>query len=154
MPYDFQQRMSWLPQRWRTQRNAIRNANCISSWIIKSLNAHCTSGICPGVCLFECPQTPLNQFNFWLSRIALDSGIGRERINTFLPLLKFRALRDNTSNAVQSSPLWYCCSHDFYLLRPLLYLRLSWSAFTLCFLRKQNINFHSDLKLSKKTRWI
>ena len=153
MPYDFQQRMSWLPQRWRTQRNAIRNANCISSWIIKSLNAHCTSGICPGVCLFECPQTPLNQFNFWLSRIALDSGIGRER-KTFLPLLKFRALRDNTSNAVQSSPLWYCCSHDFYLLRPLLYLRLSWSAFTLCFLRKQNINFHSDLKLSKKTRWI
>ena len=26
--YNFQQRMSWLPQRWRTQRNAIRNANC------------------------------------------------------------------------------------------------------------------------------
>ena len=24
----FQQRMSWLPQRWRTQRNAIRHANC------------------------------------------------------------------------------------------------------------------------------
>ena len=62
MPYDFQQRMSWFPQRWRTQRNAIRNANCISSWIIKSLNAHCASGICPEACLFECPQTPLNQF--------------------------------------------------------------------------------------------
>ena len=43
MPYDFQQRMSWLPQRWRTQRNAIRNAICIFSWIIKSLNAHCTA---------------------------------------------------------------------------------------------------------------
>ena len=46
MPYNFQQWMSWLPQRWRTQRNAIRNAIRMSSRIIKSLNAHCTSGNC------------------------------------------------------------------------------------------------------------
>jgi hypothetical protein len=38
----FQQRMSWLPQRWRTQRNAIRLANCIFTWVIKDLNAPCT----------------------------------------------------------------------------------------------------------------
>jgi len=37
----FQQRMSWLPQRWRTQRNAIRLANCITKWVIKTLNAPC-----------------------------------------------------------------------------------------------------------------
>ena len=36
--------MSWFPQRWRTQRNAIRNANCRIQWIIKSLNACCASG--------------------------------------------------------------------------------------------------------------
>jgi hypothetical protein len=51
---NFQRRMSRLPQRWRTQRNAIRNANCNISWIIKILNAHCASGIFPGACLFEC----------------------------------------------------------------------------------------------------
>jgi hypothetical protein len=43
----FQQWMSWLPHRWRTQRVAIRNANCETLWIIKTLNAHCAPGI-PG----------------------------------------------------------------------------------------------------------
>ena len=57
--YNFQRRMSRLPQRWRTQRNAIRNANCKTSWIIKTLNAHCASGICPVACLSECPRTYL-----------------------------------------------------------------------------------------------
>jgi hypothetical protein len=32
--YNLQQRMSRFPHRWRTQRNAIRNANCKTSWII------------------------------------------------------------------------------------------------------------------------
>jgi len=41
MRNNFRQRISWLSQRWRTQRNAIRNVNCRSQWIIKSLNAHC-----------------------------------------------------------------------------------------------------------------
>ena len=58
--YNFQQRMSWLPQRWRTQRNAIRNANCRTSWIIKILNAHCASRICLVACKTECPCTPLD----------------------------------------------------------------------------------------------
>ena len=60
MYYNFQRRMSRLPQRWRTQRNAIRNANCKTSWIIKILNAHCASGICPVAYLSECPRTPLS----------------------------------------------------------------------------------------------
>ena len=50
----FQQRMSWLPYRWRTQRNAIRNANCKIQWVIKTLNASCTSlgeYVCWSVCL-------------------------------------------------------------------------------------------------------
>ena len=38
---NFWQRISWLSQRWRTQRNAIRNVNCRIQWIIESLNAHC-----------------------------------------------------------------------------------------------------------------
>ena len=39
---NFQQRISWLSQRWRTQRNAIRSVNCRIPWIIESLNAPCT----------------------------------------------------------------------------------------------------------------
>lgn len=57
--YNLQQRMSWLPQRWRTQRNAIRNANCKTSWVIKILNAHCAPMKCMVACLFECLWTPL-----------------------------------------------------------------------------------------------
>ena len=38
---NFWQRISWLPQRWRTQRNAICSVNCRIQWIIESLNAHC-----------------------------------------------------------------------------------------------------------------
>ena len=52
--------MSRFPQRWRTQRNAIRNANCKTSWIIKILNAHCAFGIFPVACLSECLWTPLS----------------------------------------------------------------------------------------------
>ena len=51
--------MSRFSQRWRTQRNAIRNANCKTSWIIKILNAHCALGIFPWAYLSECLWTPL-----------------------------------------------------------------------------------------------
>ena len=43
MKNNFWQRISWLSQRWRTQRIAISNVNCRIQWIIKSLNAHCAS---------------------------------------------------------------------------------------------------------------
>ena len=39
--YNFQQWISWLSHRWRTQRNAISNVNCRIQWIIESLNAPC-----------------------------------------------------------------------------------------------------------------
>ena len=39
--YDFQRWISRLVYRWRTLRNAIRNANCTTQWVIKSLNAYC-----------------------------------------------------------------------------------------------------------------
>ena len=51
-----QRRMSWFPQRWRTQRNAIRHANCRIQWVIKTLNATCTA--LPAVCLLECLFIP------------------------------------------------------------------------------------------------
>jgi len=71
--YNFQQRMSGFPQRWRTQRNAIRNANCKTSWIIKILNAHCTCGIFPEVYLAECLRAQLGVergiiFNYYFLR--------------------------------------------------------------------------------------
>ena len=61
--------MSWLPQRWRTQRNAIRNTNCKTSWIIKTLNAHCAPRNCLGAYLSECSWTPLNkQLLLWIRK--------------------------------------------------------------------------------------
>ena len=56
--------MSRFPQRWRTQRNAIRNANCKTSRIIKILNAHCAFGIFPVACFSECLWTPLSDCIF------------------------------------------------------------------------------------------
>ena len=58
--------MSWLPQRWRTQRNAIRHANCRIQWVIKILNATCTSPW--GVCLLECLFQPTTQLSLGRSR--------------------------------------------------------------------------------------
>ena len=52
--YNFQQWMSRLPQRWRTQQNAIRLTNCKFSWIIKILNAHCTARFYLMVYFSEC----------------------------------------------------------------------------------------------------
>ena len=50
--YDSQQRISWLPQRWRTQRNAIPSVNCRIPRIIEFLNAYCARGSRRGhVCL-------------------------------------------------------------------------------------------------------
>jgi len=68
MSNHFQQRMSWLPQRWRTQRNAIRHANCKIQWVIKTLNASCTSS---EVCLLECLFYPHQCF------IVFDANVWR-----------------------------------------------------------------------------
>jgi hypothetical protein len=65
--------MSWLPQRWRTQRNAIRHANCITPWVIKTLNAPCTPF---GVYLLEYLFSPtkkdrLISIQFWVDSLFL-----------------------------------------------------------------------------------
>ena len=70
MTYNFQRWMSRFPQRWRTQRNAIRNANCRTSWIIKILNAHCAFGIFPVACLSECLWIPLSTGLFFTSSLV------------------------------------------------------------------------------------
>ena len=88
--YNFQQRMSWLPQRWRTQRNAIRNTKRRTSWIIKILNANCASRKCLVAHLAECLLTSLNHilcvleygidFHYWLQEGSLywNANICRE----------------------------------------------------------------------------
>ena len=56
--------MSWLPQRWRTQRNAIRHANCEIQWVIKTLNASCTS-FGEYVCWSVCSSPQVQTFLVW-----------------------------------------------------------------------------------------
>ena len=55
----FQQWMSRFLHWWRTQQNAIRNANRKTSWIIKTLNAHCDNRICLESYMVECFSKPL-----------------------------------------------------------------------------------------------
>jgi len=58
--------MSWLPQRWRTQWNAIRHAICRIQWVIKTLNATCTSS---EVCLLESLFIPTYQSLLWRRKV-------------------------------------------------------------------------------------
>ena len=89
--YNFQRRMSWLPHRWRTQRNAIRNANCRIQWIIKTLNASCASGIFLGACLLECLLTPPHPWCIFLVKreVLLRGGVWASTLNF---LIKFRVV--------------------------------------------------------------
>jgi len=65
--------MSWFPHRWRTQRNAIRNANCRIQWIIKPLNAPCASGTFLGACLLECLLTNPHPPKFSIKRNSVGA---------------------------------------------------------------------------------
>jgi len=68
--------MSWLSRRWRTQRNAIRHANCKIQRVIKSLNATCAaiSSMFRGV--FVHPHPPPNP-PLSLSLLGERSGVWR-----------------------------------------------------------------------------
>ena len=73
-----QQRISWLSDRWRTQRNAIRSVNCRNTWIIESLNAYCARGfgqehVClsVGLILALLQHLCLEQERTWLSRCLI-----------------------------------------------------------------------------------
>ena len=99
-------------------------------------------------------STNIHCLTFVVLRWTLGLG---ENVKTFLPLLKFRALRDNTWNAVQSSPLMVML---FTRLLFIIYAKLLSIVATVISIGyyvctcTYKINFHSDLKLSKKTRWI
>ena len=92
--------MSWLPQRWRTQRNAIRHANCRIQWIIKPLNASCASGICLGACVTEClsPHSPQGDYlwsTFGRWSLRFDWSLKRDRscCEVKLSSRRFRCVR-------------------------------------------------------------
>ena len=110
MTNNFQQWMSWLPQRWRTQRNAIRNANCKTSWIIKILNAHCASIL--GACLFECQWISLSKAaeSFWFSAVywIICLGPWRKKKNLFFSCWGgFKKYRNvHWLNFLDNRPIW------------------------------------------------
>jgi len=76
--------MSWLSRRWRTQRNAIRHANCKIQRVIKSLNATCAaiSSMFRGV--FVHPHPPPNPpFLSLLGEAGCDEGWRRSFFSPF-----------------------------------------------------------------------
>ena len=83
--------MSRFPQRWRTQRNAIRNANCKTSWIIKILNAHCA---------------------FWFSREHACLSV-REPHSALVLANRL----EYVNGAKQFLELWYCAFHEVCVRR-------------------------------------
>ncbi len=71
---NFWQRISWLSQRWRTQRIAISNVNCRIQWIIKSLNAHCAFWYSGKHACLRIDQHSLDTFVFALFASFIWSG--------------------------------------------------------------------------------
>ena len=73
--YNYQWWMSWLPPRWRTQQNAIRNVNCRIQWIIRLLNANGALGISLRECMFQYfqknPKPMIGQTNMCLGDLYL-----------------------------------------------------------------------------------
>ncbi len=57
--------MSWFSQRWRTQRNAIRNVNCKTQWIIKILNANCASWLALKHVSLRISSLPIECVAYW-----------------------------------------------------------------------------------------
>ena len=69
---NFQQRISWLSHRWRTQRIAICNVNCRIQWIIESLNAHCTLWYSGGYACLSVIFHPQYEMHFNQMYLTLD----------------------------------------------------------------------------------
>lgn len=83
MKNNFQRWTTWFPQRWRTQRNAIRNANCRSSE-----SSNLWTQVAPLVikaCLFECRFIISI---YWRMGLSLCSGL---KFNTWC-LMNFNHL--------------------------------------------------------------
>ena len=83
--YNFQQRISWLSHRWRTQRNAISNVNCRIQWIIESLNAPCALWYSEGhACLSVIKFSTLQAF--LLVRLGCEGFCWLPSLDGLLPL--------------------------------------------------------------------
>ena len=154
--------MSRIPQRWRTQRNAIRNANCRTSWIIKILNAYCASGLFPGAYLSECPETPLSRCCTYQCEGELDfdsvlNGTLFEFICLVAGILSALWL-DRSHLATDLVDTLVCVFSSLCCVE-----RISWTTVHACgwyesreacfFILALNL-FSMDLRLSKTTRWI
>ena len=165
--------MSWLPQRWWTQRNAIRLANCISSWIIKILNAHCAFGILLEAYLIECPHTPLILIyvrdGLWCC-LADNANLHLNVLSLSMSLTDMNGTALVDGSCIRISSGWsdccvsvivighpwhvpqYCLSHvtDFALC----YRRLDWLFALIDRGSVRHCLYQLDLNLSKITPWI
>ena len=165
--YNFQQRMSWLPQRWRTQRNAIRNANCRTSWIIKILNAHCASRICLVACKTECPCTPLDCCAFvCINMSEYDIAMGQPRL--YWNFLSLTAKINTTPPLVLSfscacveglKPGSMCTLHVYISVDAFLYLLHQRTRMATLWGEDQPYGWYSTYPVTgsqfcKSTRWI
>ena len=66
--YNLQRRISWLSQRWRTQRNAIRNANCRLSESSKFWTQVALPGF-PGSMLVSVSVTLTHIIGMWIMTV-------------------------------------------------------------------------------------
>ena len=135
--------MSWLPQRWRTQRNAIRHANCKIQWVIKILNATCTSFgeyVCWSVC--SSPRFYILSWSIKYASVLMDVKI------YFIP-------RWNQHFCRLSYLFWRYLKST---RRPKFFGTFNSRSMFLIFLsQKKRIMFvtiRSDLQSGKNTRWI
>ena len=141
----FQQRMSWLPQRWRTQRNAIRHANCKIQWVIKTLNATCTSFgeyVCSSVC--SSPPKKHPRCSFGVDRLI------RTRLWVECVQMEWMSNPFKLLKVMIISPRYY--SQTFKFTSLLLKFRM-------CLLKRRLTKSPyqkswSDLESVKNTRWI
>ena len=132
--YNFQQRISWLSHRWRTQRNAISNVNCRIQWIIESLNAPCTLWHSEGyarLSVIVLSHSPI---------FSIGSG-GLGRCCFTVAHLK----------CVSATPWLDIVRHDKYLCRR---LTRGWPIGELCASNcLWTISWQLNLKSSRTTRW-
>ena len=135
--YNFQQRISWLSYRWRTQRNAISNVNCRIQWIIESLNAPCALWYSEGhACLSVIKFSTSNLYWFW----SLDVGGYCRHCQMSAPL-----------KSISLGP-WRTGSGLIILSMPLLRNKRSW-LLTVFGLSRKRHNYLLDLKSGRTTRW-
>ena len=145
--------MSWLPQRWRTQRNAIRHANCRIQWVIKTLNATCTS--LWGVCLLECLFIPITYLLVVKDRLVRRS---RRRL---CYTTHTSATDDNNTLGVSQETLSSLVLINEKTIIVLFFGRktderrdVMKKHTSFIFMKSETAPFRSDLQSVKITRWI